>query len=310
MATLVFAEISAGQLSPLVGRAVTAALHLGHPVDVLVAGHQLDQAVTQASALAGVREVLVADDPRLANDLAEPLAEVFLGLAQDYQAILAAATSLSKATFPRIAALSDVMQVSEAIEIVSANTFKRPTYAGNAVETIQSNDAKLIITVRASSFPAASPAESAAPTRSVVPQLGPSVSQFVSRHFVESQRPELSSARVIVSGGRAFGSKEKFDELLEPLADKLGGAIGATRAAVDAGYAGNELQVGQTGTIVAPDLYIACGISGAIQHLAGMKDARVVVAINSDPDAPIMRVADYAIIGDVFSLLPALTRAL
>lgn len=310
MTTLVLAELSGGRLSPLTTRAVTAAAQLGYPVDVLIAGHNVNQAADDAAALAGVRGVLVVDDQLLENDLPEPLAEVVLGLASKYRAIVAASTSLSKATLPRVAALLDVMQVSEAIAVLSSDTFKRPTYAGNAVETVQSHDTKLVMTIRASSFAFAGAADVAASIRHIIPPFGPAVSKFVSREIVQSARPELSSARVIVSGGRAFGSKEKFDALLEPLADKLGGAIGATRAAVDAGYAGNELQVGQTGKIVAPDLYIACGISGAIQHLAGMKDAKVVVAINSDPDAPIMRVADYAIIGDVFTIVPALTRAL
>ena len=237
----------------------------------------------------------------------EPLALALATLAPSYSAIVAPATSSCKDLMPRLAALLDVMQLSDIIEVVSPDTFKRPTYAGNAIETVQSADRIKIVTVRASAF-AATPVAGRTIDADALPDLG--LSRFVSESSEKSDRPELGSAKVVVSGGRAFGSKEKFDDLLLPLAAKLNAAIGASRAAVDAGYAANDLQVGQTGKIVAPDLYIAAGISGAIQHLAGMKESKVIVAINSDPAAPIFAVADYGLVGDIFTLLPDLTKAL
>ena len=240
--------------------------------------------------------------------LAEPVAAQILALAPNYDAIVAAATSTTKAVLPRVAALLDVMQLSEIIEVVAPDTFRRPTYAGNAIETVQTTDSKKVITVRASSFAPTPLGDTKVVTAPAAIDTG--ASRFISASTETSDRPELSSAKTVVSGGRAFGSKEKFDELLLPLAAKLNAAIGASRAAVDAGYAANDLQVGQTGKIIAPDLYIACGISGAIQHLAGMKESKVIVAINTDPSAPIFAIADYGLVGDLFTLLPELTAAL
>jgi electron transfer flavoprotein alpha subunit len=255
--------------------------------------------------------VLLAAAGPLANQLAEPVAALIVRLAEDYETLVAAATSQGKNVLPRVAALLDVMQVSDIIAVAGSDTFRRPTYAGNAIETVQSTDAKKVVTVRASAFPEATAADAPA---EIVPidaaaEAGP-VSFVENLHTSTSDRPDLSAARIVVSGGRALGSKEQFDALLVPLAAKLNAAIGASRAAVDSGYAPNELQVGQTGKVVAPDLYIACGISGAIQHLAGMKDAKVIVAINSDAEAPIFKIADYGLVGDVFEILPELVRRL
>jgi len=267
-------------------------------------GEATAHALTAALQLGSPVHILNLPSPALA----EPLAAMIVTLAPTYDAIVAPATSTGKNVLPRVAALLDVMQVSDVIEVLSADTFRRPTYAGNAIETVQSSDRIRVLTIRASAF---------APTALdgieviVLPAItDPGLSRFVSNAAEKSDRPELGSAKIVVSGGRAFGSKEKFDALLVPLAAKLNAAIGASRAAVDAGYAANDLQVGQTGKIVAPDLYIACGISGAIQHLAGMKDSKVIVAINSDPAAPIFAVADYGLVGDLFTLLPELTEKL
>ena len=272
---------------------------------LLADGEATAHALTAALKLGGEVHILrLADCP----PLAEPLAALIVALAPAYDAIVAPATSTAKNVLPRVAALLDVMQISEVIEVVSPSTFKRPTYAGNAIETVQSSDGKKVITVRASAF-AATPLdgiEIIAPP----PAADPGLSRFVFETAETSDRPELGSAKIVVSGGRAIGSKEKFDALLIPLAAKLNAAIGASRAAVDAGYAANDLQVGQTGKIVAPDLYIACGISGAIQHLAGMKESKVIVAINSDPAAPIFSVADYGLVGDLFAIIPELTEKL
>jgi len=267
-------------------------------------GEATAHALTAALQLGSPVHILNLPSPALA----EPLAAMIVTLAPAYDAIVAPATSTGKNVLPRVAALLDVMQVSDVIEVLSPDTFRRPTYAGNAIETVQSSDRIRVLTIRASAF---------APTALdgieviVLPAItDPGLSRFVSNAAEKSDRPELGSAKIVVSGGRAFGSKEKFDALLVPLAAKLNAAIGASRAAVDAGYAANDLQVGQTGKIVAPDLYIACGISGAIQHLAGMKDSKVIVAINSDPAAPIFAVADYGLVGDLFTLLPELTEKL
>jgi len=251
----------------------------------------------------------VADSDVLEHQLAEPLADLIVSLGGGYDVVMAAATTTGKNVLPRVAALLDVMQVSEIIEVVSPDTFKRPIYAGNAVQTVQALDAKKVITVRTAAFAAAETGASA-PIESVAAIADRGLSTFIENRIARSERPELGSARIVISGGRALGSQDKFREIILPIADKLGAAVGASRAAVDAGYAPNDWQVGQTGKIVAPDLYIAIGISGAIQHLAGMKDAKVIVAINKDGDAPIFQVADYGLVGDLFDLLPELERQL
>jgi electron transfer flavoprotein alpha subunit len=271
---------------------------------LLADGEATTHALTAALKLGSEVHILNAD----AATLAESLADLIVSLAPAYDAIVAPATSTGKNVLPRVAALLDVMQISEIIEVVSPDTFKRPTYAGNAIETVQSTDGKRVITVRASAF-AATPLGDTK-VLSPVPATDAGLSRFVSSESTRSAGPELSSAKIVISGGRAFGSKDKFDALLAPLAAKLNAAIGASRAAVDSGYAANDLQVGQTGKIVAPDLYIAIGISGAIQHLAGMKASKLIVAINSDPAAPIFAVSDYGLVGDLFTLIPELTAAL
>ena len=277
---------------------------------VLVAGSNAKAAAEQAAKLSGVSKVLVADDQSLANNLAEPLAALIVSLAGSYDAIVSAATSVGKNVLPRVAALLDVAQVSEIVEVVSPDTFKRPIYAGNAIQTVQATDAKKVITVRSSSFSPASQGAPAAVEPISTAALSSDLSSYISDALSSSDRPELTSAKIIISGGRALGSSEKFQEVILPVADKLGAAVGASRAAVDAGYAPNDWQVGQTGKVVAPQLYIACGISGAIQHLAGMKDSKVIVAINKDEEAPIFQVADYGLVGDLFTILPELEKAL
>ncbi|MBY3114875.1 electron transfer flavoprotein subunit alpha/FixB family protein, partial [Rhizobium laguerreae] len=278
-------------------------------IHVLVAGKAAKPAAEQAAKLAGVSKVLLAESDELANNLAEPLADLIVSLAASYDTILSAATSVGKNVLPRVAALLDVAQVSEIIEVISSDTFKRPIYAGNAIQTVQASDAKKVITVRTASF--ASAPEGGSATIEAIPAVSdPGLSTFVGDALSASDRPELTSAKIIISGGRALGSAEKFREVILPLADKLGAAVGASRAAVDAGYAPNDWQVGQTGKVVAPQLYIACGISGAIQHLAGMKDSKVIVAINKDEEAPIFQVADYGLVADLFDALPELQKAL
>ncbi len=309
MTTLLLAEHDNATLDPQTAQALTAALALGQPVHVLVAGAGCGGAAAAAAGLTGVARVLLADEARYGAGLAEPLAALLVELAAGYGAIVAAATSTGKDVLPRVAALLDVMQVSDIIAVEGPQTFRRPIYAGNAVEIVRSGDVRQVITVRASAFAPAT-AGGAAEIVAAGSAGDPGLVRLVEDRTVASDRPELTAARIVVSGGRAFGSKEQFDALLNPLAATLNAAIGASRAAVDAGYAANELQVGQTGKIIAPDLYIACGISGAIQHLAGMKDAKVIVAINSDPAAPIFQVADYGLVGDLFEILPELTRAL
>jgi len=309
MASLVIAEHSNAALSDATAKALSAALQIGGDIDILVAGAGARGAAEAAAQLGGVRRVLLADSPMLDAQLAEPLAALILSLADGYDALIAPSTSTGKNVMPRVAALLDVMQVSDVIAVDSADTFQRPIYAGNAVQTVQSTDRIRVLTVRTASF-AAAPGGGSAPVESVDVPADPGLSAFVENRLSDNDRPELTSARIIVSGGRALGSKEKFEQLLLPLADRLGAAIGASRAAVDAGYAPNDWQVGQTGKVVAPDLYIAIGISGAIQHLAGMKDSKVIVAINKDEDAPILQVADYALVGDLFTLLPELQKAL
>ncbi len=309
MTILLLAEHDNASLNDQTAKALSAAAKIGGDVHVLVAGSGAKAAADATAKLAGVSKVLLADDAGLANNLAEPLAALIVSLAPSYDVIIAAATASAKNVMPRVAALLDVMQISEIIEVVSADTFKRPIYAGNAIQTVQSTDAKKVITVRTASFQAAGEGGSA-PVESVSTAANPGLSSFVSDALSSSERPELTSAKIIISGGRALGSSEKFMEVILPVADKLGAAVGASRAAVDAGYAPNDWQVGQTGKVVAPDLYIAAGISGAIQHLAGMKDSKVIVAINKDEEAPIFQVADYGIVGDLFTILPELEKAL
>ena len=309
MAILLVAEHDNATLSDQTAKALTAASQIGSDVDVLVAGKGAQAVADAAAKLAGVRKVLLADADELAERLAEPTAALVVSLAGGYDAIVAPATTTGKNVLPRVAALLDVMQISEIIEVVSADTFKRPIYAGNAIQTVQSSDAKKVITVRTTSFSAAGEGGSAA-IETVAAAANPGVSTFVENKLSESDRPELTSAKIIISGGRALGSAEKFQEVILPVADKLGAAVGASRAAVDAGYAPNDWQVGQTGKVVAPELYIAVGISGAIQHLAGMKDSKVIVAINKDEEAPIFQVADYGLVGDLFTILPELEKAL
>ena len=306
MSALVLAEHNDRGLSPATLAAVTAALQLGGEVHVLVAGGSAAVAAA-ASAIAGVAKVLHADDPALANQLPENVAPLVAGLMADYDAFLAPSTSTGKNIAPRVAALLDVMQLSDIMSVEGPKTFTRPIYAGNAIATVESSDARLVITVRTTSFDKAEAAGGSA----VVERLGGAadagLSQFAGLSATKSERPELTSARVIVSGGRALKDAATFEQVVTPLADKLGAAIGASRAAVDAGYISNDHQVGQTGKIVAPELYIAIGISGAIQHLAGMKESKVIVAINKDPDAPIFQVADYGLVADLFIAVPELT---
>ncbi len=309
MAILLLADHDGNHLSDQTAKTLTAAARIGGDVTVLVAGAGAKAAAEQAAKLSGVSKVLVAEDASLANNLAEPLAALIVSLAASYDTIIAAATSTGKNVMPRVAALLDVAQVSEIIEVVSSDTFKRPIYAGNAIQTVQATDAKKVITVRTASFAAAAEGGSA-PVETIAAAANPGLSTFVKDALSASDRPELTSAKIIISGGRALGSAEKFKEVILPVADKLGAAVGASRAAVDAGYAPNDWQVGQTGKVVAPDLYIACGISGAIQHLAGMKDSKVIVAINKDEEAPIFQVADYGLVADLFDVLPELQKVL
>ena len=309
MTLLLLADHDKGALSDQTARALTAATQIGGEIHVLVAGPQAGAAAEAAAKLSGVSKVLLAEDASLTGNLAEPLAALILSIAGSYDVIISAASSVGKSVMPRVAALLDVAQISEITEVVSADTFKRPIYAGNAIQTVKSTDGKKVITVRTAGFAPAVEGGSAA-IEPVAAAADPGLSRFVSDALSTSDRPELTSAKIIVSGGRALGSSEKFREVILPLADKLGAAVGASRAAVDAGYAPNDWQVGQTGKVVAPDLYIACGISGAIQHLAGMKDSKVIVAINKDEEAPLVQVADYGLVGDLFELLPELEKAL
>lgn len=311
MAILLFAEHDNQSLSDQTAKALSAASLIGGDIDILVAGKNASSVADAAAKLSGIRKVLLAESDALENRLAEPTAALIVNLSGDYDTILAPATTTGKNVLPRVAALLDVMQVSDVIEVVSPDTFKRPIYAGNAIETVQTTDATKILTIRTTSFAAASGDNAPAPVKTIdAGSDGTGLSTFLENILSKNDRPELGSAKIIVSGGRALGSAERFQEVMTPVADKLGAAIGASRAAVDAGYASNDLQVGQTGKVVAPDLYIACGISGAIQHLAGMKDSKIIVAINTDEDAPIFQVADYGIVGDLFDILPELERNL
>ena len=309
MATLLLAEVHGGKLNDATAKALTAAVALGAPVHVLVAGQGADAAAAEAAKLAGVDKVLLADEAAYGHQMAEPTAALIVGLAAGYDAIVAPATVSAKNIMPRVAALLDVMQVSEITAVVAPDTYERPIYAGNAIQTVQSKDAKKVITVRTASFKATGEGGAAA-VEKISAAADPGVSSFVSEALAKSDRPELASAKIIVSGGRAMQSAENFKKYIEPVADRLGAAVGASRAAVDAGYAPNDWQVGQTGKVVAPDLYVAVGISGAIQHLAGMKDSKVIVAINKDEEAPIFQVADYGLVADLFDALPELEKAL
>ncbi len=312
MTALVIAEHDNAHLKGATLHAITAAARLGE-VHVLVAGSGAAGVAAAAARIAGVAKVLHADGAALAEDLAEPLAAQVIavaGSAGSYSHLLFAATASGKNVAPRVAALLDVAQISEITAVVSADTFERPIYAGNAIATVQSVDAVKVLTVRTTAFDAAATEGGSAAVESVAAVAAAEASRFVGREVTKSDRPELTAAKIIVSGGRAMGSSEKFNEVLTPLADKLGAALGASRAAVDAGYAPNDWQVGQTGKIVAPQLYIAAGISGAIQHLAGMKDSKVIVAINKDPEAPIFSVADYGLEADLFAAVPELVKAL
>ncbi|GGD32466.1 electron transfer flavoprotein subunit alpha/FixB family protein [Aureimonas glaciei] len=309
MTTLLLAEHDNHTLSDLTAKALTAALALGGEVHVLVAGESATAVAETAAKLQGVAKVLLAEATPYAHHLAEPLAALIVSLAPGYDAVVGPSTTTVKNVLPRVAALLDVMQISDVTAVLGADTFERPIYAGNAIQTVTSADAKKIVTVRTASFASAGEGGSAA-IEPVAAAADPALSTFIEDKLATSDRPELTSAKIILSGGRALGSKEKFEEVILPLADKLGAAIGASRAAVDAGYAPNDWQVGQTGKVVAPDLYIAAGISGAIQHLAGMKDSKVIVAINKDEEAPIFQVADYGLVGDLFTLLPELQSKL
>ncbi|KTF18207.1 electron transfer flavoprotein subunit alpha/FixB family protein [Pseudoalteromonas sp. H105] len=308
MKTLVIADHDNGQLKPETSKTINAAVKLGFAVDVLVQGADISAMANDVALIDGVSCVLVADSSAYAHQLAENTADLVLSLASDYSHIVASATTTGKNFMPRVAALLDVAQISEIIDVVDAETFKRPIYAGNAIATVKSLDTKKVITVRASSFDLQSD-QAAAPLTTIDANLENQLSNFVSVEQTESERPELTAADVVISGGRGMQNGENF-ALLNGIADKLGAAIGASRAAVDAGFVPNDMQVGQTGKIVAPNLYIAVGISGAIQHLAGMKDSKVIVAINKDPDAPIFQVADYGLVADLFDVLPELETAL
>lgn len=309
MATLVLGEHDNALLDAAVARAVSAAGQLGAPVDVLITGSDCGAAAAAAGRLAGVRQVLLIERDELAKPVAEQLSAIVVGLAAGYDAFVAASTSMGKSVMPRVAALLDLPQVSEVTRVLDPQTFEHPIYAGSAIETVRSNSGRIVLTIRASAFESAGDTGNA-PVIAAEATLPGNTPVVVAENFAVSDRPDLAAARVIVSGGRAFGSKQTFDDLLLPLANTLGAAIGASRAAVDAGYAPNDLQVGQTGKIVAPSVYIAIGISGAIQHIAGMKDSGVIIAINSDASAPIFDIADYGLVGDLFEILPELVRHL
>jgi electron transfer flavoprotein alpha subunit len=309
MTTLLIAEHDNTSVKDATNKALTAAKALGAEVHVLVAGKGCKAAAEAAAKLDGVAKVLLADAAAYEHQLAEPLAALIVSLAGAYDALVAPATTNGKNTMPRVAALLDVMQISDVIKVVGPDTFERPIYAGNAIQTVKSTDAKKVITVRTSTFQAAGEGGSA-PIEDVAAAADPGLSSFVGEELSKSDRPELTSARIIISGGRAMQSRDNFTKYIEPVADKLGAAMGASRAAVDAGYAPNDWQVGQTGKVVAPELYIAVGISGAIQHLAGMKDSKVIVAINKDEEAPIFQVADYGLVADLYQALPELATEL
>jgi electron transfer flavoprotein alpha subunit len=307
---LVIAEHDNRALRPATAPTVAAARAIGAEITLLVAGHGCEPVARQAAALDGVARVLLADAPHYEHELAENLAALVIEQAAGYSHLLAPATTFGRNLMPRVAALLDVAQIGDVVEVRAADTFVRPIYAGNALETVRSVDAVRVLTVRPTAFEAVAQGTTAAAIDIVPPAPDAALSRFVSRELTRSERPELGSARVVVSGGRGLGSAERFEQVLGPLAERLGAALGASRAAVDAGYVPNDLQVGQTGKIVAPELYVAVGISGAIQHLAGMKESRVIVAINKDPEAPIFQVADYGLVADLFEAVPELVAAL
>ena len=309
MAVLVLAEHDNKSLKAATLNTIAAATKLSGDVDVLVAGEGCADVAAKVAALQGVKRVLVVDNAAYADQAAEPLSKLVVSLAGGYSHLLGPSSSYGKNTMPRVAALLDVAQISDIIGVVSEDTFVRPIYAGNALATVVSSDAKKVITVRSTAFDPVAEGGSAAVENAAAADVGKK-SDLVGRELTKSERPELGAAKVVVSGGRGLGSGDNFKSLLEPLADKLGAAIGASRAAVDAGFVSNDCQVGQTGKIVAPQLYIAVGMSGAIQHLAGMKDSKVIVAINKDPDAPIFQVADYGLVADLFEAVPQLTASL
>jgi electron transfer flavoprotein alpha subunit len=309
MTVLVLIDHDSAGIKQPARSAIAAAAQLGE-VHALVAGENIGAAVEAVAKIDKVAKVLVADDASYAHALAEPLAALIVSLAGDYSHILSASTAIGKNVMPRVAALLDVQQLSDISSIVDADTFVRPIYAGNALATVKSSDAKKVITVRAASFDPVAAEGGAAAVENVAAAGSDGKSEFVSAELSKSERPELSSAKIIVSGGRGMQNGENFTKLIDPVADKLHAAVGASRAAVDAGFVPNDYQVGQTGKVVAPDLYVAVGISGAIQHLAGMKDSKVIVAINKDEDAPIFQVADYGLVGDLFVILPELDKAL
>jgi electron transfer flavoprotein alpha subunit len=309
MATLLIAEHDNKVLKDATSKTLTAAKTLGGDVHVLVAGKGCKAVADAAAKLDGVKKVLLADTALYEHSVAEPLAALIVSLAGGYDAIVAPATTNGKNVMPRVAALLDVMQISEIIKVIAPDTFERPIYAGNAIQTVKSSDVKKVITVRTSTFQATGEGGTAS-VENAQPVADPGLSTFVAEELSKSDRPELTSAKIIISGGRAMQSRENFTKYIEPVADKLGAAVGASRAAVDAGYAPNDWQVGQTGKVVAPELYIAVGISGAIQHLAGMKDSKVIVAINKDEEAPIFQVADYGLVADLYQALPELAAEL
>jgi len=309
MTTLLLAEHDNKSLKDATNKALTAIKAIGGDVHVLVAGHNCRGAAEAAAKLDGVAKVLLADAPAYEHMLAEPTAALIVSLAGPYDTIAAPATTSGKNIMPRVAALLDVMQISEISKVVAPDTFERPIYAGNAVQTVRSHDPKRVITIRTAAFQAAGEGGNA-PIEAVAAAADPSISGFVGEELSRSERPELTSAKIIISGGRAMQNRDNFTKYIEPVADKLGAAVGASRAAVDAGYAPNDWQVGQTGKVVAPYLYIAVGISGAIQHLAGMKDSKVIVAINKDEEAPIFQVADYGLVADLYQALPELAQEL
>jgi len=309
MTTLLLAEHDNKSLKDATNKALTAAKALGADVDILVAGKGCRAVAEAAAKLAGVKKVLLADGPAYEHMLAEPVAALLVALAPGYDAMVAPATTTGKNIMPRVAALLDVMQVSDIVKVITPDTFERLIYAGNAVQTVRTKDKIKVITVRTSTFQATGEGGSA-PIEDAAAAADPGISSFVGEELSKSERPELTSAKIIISGGRAMQSRENFTKYIEPVADKLGAAVGASRAAVDAGYAPNDWQVGQTGKVVAPELYIAVGISGAIQHLAGMKDSKVIVAINKDEEAPIFQVADYGLVADLYQALPELAAEL
>jgi len=310
MATLLLAEHDNAALKPVTLNAVAAAQKIGAPITILVAGAGCAAVAQQAAAIPGIAKVLLVDAPAYANRLAEPMAALLAALAPGHAHLVAPATTSGKNIMPRVAALLDVALISDISGVVSADTFVRPIYAGNALATVQSKDAVKVITVRGASFDAAPAAGGSAPVENATAAADPAISRFVGAALSKSERPELTAARIVISGGRGMQNGDNFKTYIEPVADKLGAAVGASRAAVDAGFVPNDYQVGQTGKVVAPELYVAVGISGAIQHLAGMKDSKVIVAINKDEEAPIFQVADYGLVADLFQALPELAQEL